>query len=122
MFQSKWEPSDRLLCIHFTGDVDAREMTSCFQQVKEQLEKSEPGFRLLTDLTGLESMDALCAPILGAFMDFLAGKQIAMVVRVIPDPQKDIGFNLMSQFHYGRRVRTVTFENLAGALELLTAA
>jgi hypothetical protein len=41
------------------------------------------------------------------------------VVRVIPDPQKDIGMQIMSLFHYDRRVRIVTCESLAEAMKVL---
>jgi len=52
-------------------------------------------------------------------MDFLAGKKVARVVRVVPHPHKDIGFNLMSRFHYGKEVRIATFESLTEAREFL---
>jgi hypothetical protein len=42
-----------------------------------------------------------------------------MVVRVIPDPQKDIGLNILSLFHYRRRVRIVTCKTLAEAMKAL---
>jgi hypothetical protein len=35
---------------------------------------------------------------------------------VVPDPHKDIGLNILSQFHYGPEVRVMTFESLADAL------
>jgi hypothetical protein len=38
---------------------------------------------------------------------------------VIPDPRKDIGFTILSQFHYGPEIRTVTFETLADAVQSL---
>jgi hypothetical protein len=42
-----------------------------------------------------------------------------MVVRIIPDPRKDIGLSIMSVFHYRRGVRIVTCETLAEALSAL---
>ena len=42
-----------------------------------------------------------------------------MVVRVIPDPYKDIGLNIVSLFHYPRRVRIVTCETLEEAMRAL---
>jgi hypothetical protein len=41
------------------------------------------------------------------------------VVRVVPDPRKDIGLNILSQFHYGPQIKLVTFESLAKALSAL---
>ena len=42
-----------------------------------------------------------------------------MVVRVIPDHHKDIGLNILSQFHYGPKIKLATFESLAAALSAL---
>jgi hypothetical protein len=42
-----------------------------------------------------------------------------MVVRVIPDPHKDIGLNILSLFHYRRGVRIVTCETLEEAMRAL---
>ena len=50
-------------------------------------------------------------------MDALAEKKVASVTRVMPDPHKDIGLNILSQFHYGAKVKIATFETLADALQ-----
>jgi hypothetical protein len=52
-------------------------------------------------------------------MDLCNKHGIEMVVRVIPDPQKDIGLNILSLFHYRRRVRIVTCKTLAEAMRAL---
>jgi hypothetical protein len=41
------------------------------------------------------------------------------VVRVIPDPNKDIGFDLISRFHHDPPVKTQTHESLAEAIKSL---
>jgi hypothetical protein len=46
---------------------------------------------------------------------------VEAVVRVIPDPQKDIGLNILSLFHYRRRVRIVTCATLGEAMKALEA-
>ena len=46
-------------------------------------------------------------------------KEVAAVVRVVPDPHKDIGLNILSQFHYGPNIKLVTVESLAAALSML---
>jgi len=40
-----------------------------------------------------------------------------MVVRIIPDPRKDIGLNILSRFHYRRGSRFVTLRNAGGGDE-----
>ena len=41
-------------------------------------------------------------------MDEFKAKGIGAVVRIVPDPAKDIGFNILSVVHYRRGVRVVT--------------
>ena len=62
-------------------------------------------------------MDSAAAQHIAEIMDALAAKQVASVTRVIPDPHKDIGLNILSQFHYGPDVTITTFETLADAVK-----
>jgi len=65
----------------------------------------------------LDSMDSAGARHIADIMDALAEKGVASVTRVMPDPHKDIGLNILSQFHYGPEIQIETFETLADALE-----
>jgi hypothetical protein len=119
MFLVEVDPSKRLFIIRFAQRVSADEVRQCREQARALLTETKPGFRLLTDLSRLESMDTSCAPEIGAMMDLFAEKQVSTVVRVVPDPHKDIGLNIMSLFHYGPEVRLITCENLTAALQCL---
>jgi len=74
---------------------------------------------VLADFRWLDSMDAVAAGHVAQIMDALAEKQVASVTRVMPDPHKDIGLNILSQFHYGPEIQITTFETLADALQSL---
>jgi hypothetical protein len=65
-------------------------------------------------------MDSSAATHIAEIMDAIAKKQVGLVIRVVPDPHKDIGLNILSQFHYGPEVQIVTFETLADALQSLS--
>ncbi len=78
-----------------------------------------PGFRVLTDFRWLDRMEPTAATHVAEIMDALAKKDVAAVVRVVPDPHKDIGLNILSQFHYGPKIKLATFESLAEALSAL---
>ena len=78
-----------------------------------------PGFRLLADLSQVESMDIECATELGRAMDLISRAGVGLIVRVIPDPGKDIGLNILTVFHYPHAPRIITCENLAQALRAL---
>ena len=105
----------------FGDHVDAMEMKSCLEKLRIILVDIQPGFRLLTDLTTLERMDADCSPDLGEMMSLCDAKGISAVMTVVPDPKKDIGFALMEPFHYAKDVEISTYETLADAIQSLAA-
>jgi hypothetical protein len=70
-------------------------------------------------MTDLESMDYAGVPYITSVMDLCMARQVEQVIRVIPDPHKDIGLNIMSYFHYGPGVRVAVCQNLADAMRLL---
>jgi anti-anti-sigma regulatory factor len=111
----------RLLVIRYHGLVRADETEKGLEQIRNSLAKLQSGFRLLADLTELESMDAACAPFIERAMDMCNEKGASMVVRVIPDPHRDIGLQIMSIFHYRGDVQILTCETLAQAEQILEA-
>ncbi len=74
------------------------------------------GFVVISDLSHLESMDPACALPMGTLMDLCSAGGVSSVVRVIPDPTKDIGFNIIARFHMPAPVRMETHEGLAEAI------
>jgi anti-anti-sigma regulatory factor len=121
MFEAEVDETKNLLKIHFSQHVDAAEAQSYANKIQLLLAEVKPGFTLLTDLTGLEAMDLACQPHIDQAMDRYSEAGLGMVVRVIPDPSKDIGLSIMSFFHYHRRVRTATCESLEEALKILAS-
>jgi hypothetical protein len=119
MFQAEVDKSRNLLRVTCADRVGSTETKRAVETLPGLLADLSPGFRLLTDLSRLEQMDLACEPDMTELMDRCNKKGVEMVVRVIPDPQKDIGFNIMSLFHYGRRVRIITCETIEEALEAL---
>jgi anti-anti-sigma regulatory factor len=109
----------RTLVIRYDGVVRAEETEKGLEQIRSGLAKLQSGFRLLADLTDLQSMDVGCAPFIEKAMDLCNEKGASLVVRVIPDPHRDIGLQIMSIFHYGGDVQILTCETLAQAKEIL---
>lgn len=109
----------RLLEIRYAGLVRPEDTEKGLEQLRASLAKLETGFRVLVDLTALESMDVKCAPFIEKAMDLCNEHGAATVVRIIPDPQRDIGLQIMSIFHYRGNVRIITSLNLAEANQIL---
>ena len=117
MYAVELDRSKRLLVISAAQRVTAEQAKLAAQRVGELLQDVAPGFRVLADFRWLELMDSAAARYIAEIMDALAKKNVASVTRVMPDPHRDIGLNILSQFHYGANVTITTFETLADAVQ-----
>ena len=120
MYSVEIDRSRRLLVIGALQRVTAEEAKLAAERIRELLRDVAPGFHVLADFRWLESMDPAAARHVAKIMDTLAEKGVSSVTRVMPDPHKDIGLNILSQFHYGPEIQIATFETLADALQSLT--
>ena len=119
MYAVELDGSKRLLVISAVQTVTAKEAKMAAQRIRKLLQDVAPGFHALADFRWLESMDPAAARHIAEIMDVLAEKGVASVTRVMPDPHKDIGLNILSQFHYGPEIQIAAFETLADALQSL---
>ena len=119
MFTVTLNQAENTLTIAYRGRVTPHETRVCEEEVKFALATLEPNFRLIVDLTGLESMDLSCAPILASIMKRCNASGVAEVLRIIPDPTRDIGLQILSFFHYSSDVYVHTCASLAEANALL---
>ena len=119
MYSVESDRSKRLLVISAAGEVTKKEVEAVALRVRQMMKEVTPGFRVLTDFRWLDRMEPAAATHIAEIMDALAEKDVAAVVRVVPDPRKDIGLNILSQFHYGPNIKLTTFESLAEALSAL---
>lgn len=122
MILAKADKSGKMLTMSYSQHVGADEMKRCLGTIRDIMPELQPGFVLLSDLSSLESMDASCAADIGAIMDLCDAKGMDVVVRVIPDPNKDIGFAVLSCFHERPQLQTQTYDNLADAVQSLYIA
>jgi anti-anti-sigma regulatory factor len=119
MYAVELDQSKRLLVISAVQRVTAAEAKLAAQRVRELLQDVAPGFRVLADFRWLDSMDSASARHIAEIMDALTERGVRSVTRVIRDPHKDIGLNILSKFHYGPEIRIATFGTLADALQSL---
>jgi len=117
MYAVELDRSKRVVVISGVQRVTAEQAKLAARRVRELLQDVAPGFRVLADYRWLESMDSAAARHVAEIMDTLAEKGVASVTRVVPDPHKDIGLNILSHFHYGPEIKIATFETLADSLQ-----
>jgi len=119
MFRVTLDSAENELTISYRGHVTPEETRFCDDEVKLALTRLEPRFRLIVDLTGLEAMDLACSPIVATIMERCNAAGVAEVVRIIPDPTRDIGLQILSFFHYASEVYIQTCASLTDAKAIL---
>lgn len=119
MFIAASNKAKRLLFLSYIGHIRPDDLIQYRQDISTLLAELSPGFRLLVDFCRLEAMDPTCAPEIGRTMEMLDQGGLDVVVRVIPDPGKDIGMTILGLFHYSPRIKVVTCETMAEAIERL---
>ncbi len=114
-------PARQVMVVSYVGRIRPAELKQSREELKVLLASLQPGFRMLVDLTHLESMGLDCRAELGRNMDLFSQAGVGWVVRVIPDPTKDLGLNILAVFHYPNRPVIVTCADLAEGIEKLLA-
>ena len=119
MFLVTINKGKRLLYLVYHGRVESAELRRARDESAAMLDDFEPGFRVLVDFERMESMSTNAAGEIGKLMELVEQRGVGLVVRVIPDASKDIGFNILAAFHYKKAVPTVTCESMQEAAKVL---
>ncbi|MEO8206706.1 MAG: hypothetical protein ABI615_11035 [Chthoniobacterales bacterium] len=115
-----WKSGAGVLDVLFCGKIDLLMVQRHLADVASLNGEISNGFTLLTDLSGLTQMDSACIPILGKIMDCFRKYGVGQIIRIIPHPTQDIGFNILSVFHYGNAIPVVTCASRKEADALLS--
>jgi hypothetical protein len=119
MFQADADKSKNLMTMSFSGRVPPEETRQWREKLIVLVGELRPGFKLLNDLSDLDLMDRACIPDIEFGMELLDKSGIGKVVRILKDPRKDIGLNILSLFHYHHRIPIVTCATMEEALRAL---
>jgi hypothetical protein len=109
----------RLVHINFLGPVTVDEFRRGIGELQGLLPELPAGLRVIVDLERMDSMDIACSELVGRMMELIEQHGVELVIRIIPDPAKDIGFNIISRFHYHHHPHIATFKTLSEAAGLL---
>src|SRR6185295_12826006 len=77
------------------------------------------GFKLLVDFTLVDHMELTVQASVAKVMDFFNKKGVAQVIRVIPTPDQDFGFSILSLYHYSHDIKSTTVPSRKEADHLL---
>lgn len=98
------------------GYNDGRELVA---ELSRKIQELKPGFKLLTDLSKLRSMDIEAYKSIDEIMELCNAHKVSKIIRVITKDTRDIGFSIMSLFHYSQTVIIHTCDSLEEAKQEL---
>jgi hypothetical protein len=107
----------RLLHLSYIGHVKASDFRHSQKELDVILSELPAPFHVLADMSHMASMEITCEDEIVRMMELCNQRGLETVIRVIPEPQRDIGMNILSAFHYPRRVRVITCKTLEEALQ-----
>ena len=119
MFKVTPDITRNKVIISFEGVFDLVQARDFYEEFKKSLLKLKRGFVVLTDLSFLEKMHPEAHHYIEKAMDLCNQQGVSKIIRIIPDPEKDIGFSVMSLFHYPKDVIIHTFKSLEEAGQYL---
>ena len=111
----------QVLFINYVGKVHPAELKQGREELKSLLVDLKPGFRMLVNMSCLESMGMDCRTDIGRNMDLISQGGVGRLVYIIPDPSKDIGMNILAFFHYPNHPKIINCTSLAEGVEKLLA-
>jgi len=112
--------ANRLLLLTYVGHIQLEEVARLRGDIKTLMDELTPHVRVLADFTHYESMDVEGVMEMGRMMEMVGQIGTALVVRVIPDPHREPGLNILTVFHYKQRSQVITCRNFAEAAKVLT--
>ncbi len=121
MIKVSYDEPRNVVILEFSGKIDTSHAEQSYREIQKVIPNHQKGFRVLTDLSFLESADPKILNVLKKSMDYFNLHGVKEVLRVIPDPEKDIGFNILSLFHYSKDVICLTLQSREEAQARLSA-
>jgi hypothetical protein len=111
MIRTSYDRKRNTVIIEFEGNVDAAQTEQIFADLEKMRPHLEKDFKLLTDFSSVHVMEFPVKAKIEKAMDLFNEQGVSEIMRVIPDPNMDIGFNLMSASHYSKKVKVHNFRS-----------
>jgi hypothetical protein len=107
------------LTISIKGSFIVREAEEIYAKLETMLPKLKKGFILITDLSLLVTVDYNVMSLIVKSMDLINSYSPSRIIRIVPDITKDIGFNIMSVFHYSKAIKKLPEDHQNSIKEIL---
>src|SRR5262249_38014807 len=119
MIKVTYDDQHNTVILEFEGDVDAAQAERILSDFEKVLPKAGKGFTLLADFSSVQSMELPVKHNIEKAMELFSARGVTEIIRVLPDPDMKIGFNIMSRSHYGPNAKIVTLYSREEAMTRL---
>ena len=108
MMKTRYDSQHNAVIVEFSGDVTVAEAEQVFADLDNVLPKHGKGFMLLTDFSTVKTMEMGIKQEIEEAMELFDAMWVTEILRVLPDPAMDIGFNVLSISHYSKHPKVIT--------------
>ena len=115
MHKISFNKTSNIISIKIESSFDLQQAEQLHVEIERIIPEVKKGFTVLTDLTSLQKMDLESRESIAKYMKLFNECGVAEIIRIVPDMTKDLGFNIMSLFHYSRDIKIRTFGSLEEA-------
>jgi hypothetical protein len=117
MIRTTVQRENNALHLSFVGQVEGRQFEELRRRLPSIMRCLGADFVLLTDLSEVEEFEFACVSEIASLMEWIVEAGVGEVVRVVPDPRRDIGFAILSAFHYPTILPVRIFTELEEAIQ-----
>lgn len=122
MIKGHYDEDHNLVTVEFEGIIDLAQAEAFYPEVRKIVPRHGRGFRMLTDFSKIQKIREEVNPAVKKAMDYINENGVTEIIRVVPTPDQDPGFNILSIFHYSKKVRIVTLTSRSEAENRLKKA
>lgn len=115
MIKVNYDAEHKAVILEFEGNVDAAQAKQYCSDLERALPKGAEPLKLLVDISSIDTVDLEAKDELEKGMDLLNAHGVTDIFRAAPDPDLDIGFNVMALTHFSKRVQIHTLRSRAEA-------
>jgi hypothetical protein len=119
MIKVSYDAEHNAVVIVFEGEIDAAQVENAFIDIEMIMPRCSKGFKVLADFSPVSATEPEVQGELEKAMDLFNAQGVTEILRVLPDPDLDIGFDIMSRSHYSRQVQIHTLRSMDEARAFL---
>jgi len=111
MVKVNYDGEHNTVIVEFKGDINEAQAEQFFSDIETVIPKHGKGFKILTDFSLVHDMDLAVQRGIKKAMKLFTARGVTEILRVLPNPDMEIGFNIMSAFNYSKEIEIHTFHS-----------